>query len=117
MSLDIRIQDTFDNKYLGEWDLPEGNKDMIVQIEDVVQEEVFNPKTNTKTQEIVIYFKGNVKPMILRAKVNKQNIRKALGTGETLQWIGKKLQLYREAGTWFNKPGFAVRVRPFAPEA
>ena len=117
MSLDIRIQDTFANKYLGEWDLPEDGKDLIVQIEDVEEEDVVNPKTNTKTKEIVLHFKGNVNPMILSSKVNKQNLRHALGTGRTLQWIGKKIQLYREQGVWFGEPGFAVRIRDFAPEA
>lgn len=117
MSLDIRIEETYNNKYLGEWDLPENGKDMLVKVKDVEMEKVSNPKTNTETDEVVIHFEGNVKPMILSARVNKDNIKTACGTGHTKQWIGKKLLLYREAGTWFGKAGFAVRIRPFSPEA
>ena len=116
MSLDIRIEDTFNNKYMGEWDLPEDGKDMVVKIKDVEMEEVTNLKNNTKSKEVVLYFEGNVKPMILHARINKDNIKAATGTGHTKMWIGKKLQLYKEAGTWFGKSGFAVRIRPFAPE-
>ena len=117
MSLDIRIEETFNNKYIGEWDLPEDGKDMLVKVKDVVKEKVVNPKNNTSTDEIVLQFEGNVKPMILSARVNKDNIKAATGTGHTIKWIGKKLLLYREAGTWFGKSGYAVRIRPFSPEA
>lgn len=117
MALDIMIQDTYDNKYLGEFNLPEDGKDMIVKIVDVEEEEVFNPKTNTKKKEVVLHFDGGIKPMIISCKENKENIRQALGTGHTTEWIGKKIQLYRKAGHWFGKPGFAVRIQPFAPEA
>ena len=117
MSLDIRIEQTYNNKYLGEWDLPEDGKDMLVKIKDVEMEKVMNPKTNSETDEVVLHFEGNVKPMIISSRVNKDNIKTACGTGHTKQWIGKKLLLYREAGTWFGKAGFAVRVRPFSPEA
>ena len=116
MSLDIRIEQTYNNKYLGEWDLPEDGKDMLVKIKDVEMEKVMNPKTNSETDEVVLHFEGNVKPMIVSARVVKDNIKTACGTGHTKQWIGKKLLLYREAGTWFGKAGFAVRVRPFSPE-
>lgn len=114
--LDIRIEDTFNNTYLGEWNLPDDGKDMIVKIKDVEEEEVVNPKANSKTKEIVLHFEGNIKPMILSARVNKDHIRQALGTGRTAQWIGKKIQLYREFGTWFGKSGYAVRIREFAPQ-
>lgn len=117
MSLDIRIEETYNNKYLGEWDLPENGKDMLVKIKDVTMEKVANPKTNSEKDEVVLHFEGNVKPMILSSRVNKDNTKTACGTGHTKQWIGKKLLLYREAGTWFGKAGFAVRIRPFSPEA
>ena len=80
-------------------------------------EKVANPKTNSEKDEVVLHFEGNVKPMILSSRVNKDNTKTACGTGHTKQWIGKKLLLYREAGTWFGKAGFAVRIRPFSPEA
>ena len=63
--------------------------------------------------DTVLYFEGDVKPMILSARVNKDAIKQALGTGYTKEWVGKKIQLYREPGTWFGKAGFAIRIRPF----
>jgi hypothetical protein len=34
---------------------------------------------------------------------------------ETNDWIGKKITMYAEAGTWFGKPGFAIRVHDSKP--
>ena len=51
--------------------------------------------------------------MILSARVNKDHIKEALGTGRTKEWVGKTIQLYREEGSWFGKHGFAVRIRPY----
>ena len=116
MTVDIRIETTFNNKYIGEWDLPEDGSDLRLTIKDVEMENIFNPKTNTDKEEVVIYWKEDYKPFILSARVNKDNIKQALGTGRTKEWVGKKVQLYREAGNWFGKPGFAVRVRPFVSQ-
>lgn len=113
MTIDIRIETTFNNKYIGEWDLPEDGSDLRLTIKDVEKEKVFNPKTNTETEEIVITWAEDYKPFILSARVNKDNIKQATGTGRTSEWIGKKIQLYREAGNWFGKSGYAIRVRPF----
>ena len=74
---------------------------------------MFNPKTGGETDEVILYFEGNLKPMILSARINKDNLKQATGTGRTKDWVGKKIQLYREAGNWFGKAGHAVRIRPF----
>lgn len=113
MTLDIRIEETFNSKWLGEWDLPDNGKDVIVKIKDVEKVPVHNSKTNQDTEEVVLYLEGNLKPMILSARVNKENIKQALGTSHTKDWVGKNIQLYREEGNWFGKHGFAVRIRPF----
>ena len=115
--LDIKIEDTINNTYLSEWNLPEDGRDMIVEIESVEEEIVKDPKKNKEDKKIVLHFKGDVKPMILSATINKKHIRQALGTGHTKEWVGKKIQLYKEYGTWFGKSGYAVRIREFAPEA
>lgn len=117
MTVDMRVEETFNTKFLGEWDLPEDGKDLILKIKDVEYEKIFNPKSNQETEEIVIYFDNDkYKPMILSARVNKENIKQALGTGRTKEWVGKNVQLYREAGNWFGKAGFAVRIRPFVSQ-
>lgn len=116
MTLDIRIETTYNTKYLSGDDLPDDGKDIIVKIKDVEMEKVENPKNGQSSDEIVIHFEGDVKPMVLSARCNKENIKAATGTGRTKEWVGKKLQLYREFGTWFGKSGFAIRVREFAPK-
>lgn len=116
MTVDMRVEETYNTKYLGEWDLPDDGKDALLTIKDVEYETIFNPKKNAEKDEIVLYFEGDVKPMILSARVNKDAIKAALGTGRTKEWVGKKVQLYREPGTWFGKAGFAIRIRPFVSE-
>lgn len=114
MTVDMRVEETYNSRYLGEWDLPDDGKDLILKIKDVEYEKILNPKTNQETQEIVIYFDNEkYKPFILSARVNKDNLKQAIGTGRTKEWVGKNIQLYREAGNWFGKAGFAIRVRPF----
>lgn len=113
MTVDMRIEETFNSPWLGEWDLPDDGKDILVTIKDVEYETVHNGKTNQDKDEVILYFEGPLKPMILSARVNKENIKQALGTGHTKEWVGKTIQLYREEGNWFGKHGWAVRIRPF----
>ena len=116
MTVDMRVEETYNSKYLGEWDLPEDGKDALLTIKDVEFEKIFNPKTNAEKEALVLYFEGDIKPMILSARCNKEAIKQALGTGRTKEWVGKKIQLYREAGNWFGKHGWAVRIRPYVSE-
>lgn len=116
MTLDIRIESTFATKYLSGDDLPEDGSEIVVQIKDINIEKVENPKTGASSDEIVIQFEGDVKPMVLSARCNKESIKKATGTGMTKNWPGKKLQLYREKGKWFGEVRYAVRVRDFPPQ-
>lgn len=113
MTVDMRVEETYNSKYLGEWDLPDDGKDALMTIKDVEFEKIFNPKTNAEKESLVLYFEGDIKPMILSARVNKEAIKQALGTGHTKEWVGKTIQLYREEGNWFGKHGWAVRIRPF----
>lgn len=113
MTVDMRIEETFNSPWLGEWDLPDDGKDVKVTIKDVELETVHNGKANQDKDEVILYFEGPLKPMILSARCNKDAIKEALGTGHTKEWVGKTIQLYREEGNWFGKHGFAVRIRPF----
>lgn len=117
MTIDIRIETTYNTNYMGEWDLPEDGSDLRLTIKDVTKETIHNPTTHTETEEIVLTWEEpKYKPYILSARVNKDNIKQALGTGRTKDWVGKKVQLYREAGNWFGKAGFAIRFRPFVSQ-
>lgn len=114
MTLDINIRERIaENKKYLDGDMFADGGDRIVLIKDVVEEMVENPKTGSSSKEIVIYFEGDMKPMVLSANCNMRNIIKATGTDKTKEWVGKKIQLYGEYGTWFGNSKFAVRVRDF----
>lgn len=118
MTLDINIRERIaqNKKYL-DGDLFADGKDRIAMIKDVVEEMVEDPKSGKSSKEIVIYFDGDMKPMVLSANVNMRNLISATGTDQTKEWVGKKIRLYGEYGTWFGKSKFAVRIRDFAPQA
>lgn len=102
----------FPADYLGAQHLEDG-KDMIVQIKDVVKEWVQNQ--NGKEQKLVVYFEGNVLPMILN-KTNAKRIAKVCGSAYLDDWVGKKIQLYAELVSAFGDTALALRVREFAPK-
>lgn len=118
LDIDIRPLMNADRKYVAESDLADG-KDRIVMIKDVVEEPVYNPKSNQSDNKIVLYFEppkqgAPMKPFVLGSKVNMKAIEKATGTTKTKEWVGKKIQLYR-ATEPRSETGFAARIRDFAP--
>lgn len=112
MAEHIHWRKAMNPKYLGEWDLPDG-KDMIVTIKDVIIEEVRN--ANGTEKKPVIYFEGNIKPMILGNKVNQQRISKVCGSNYYDEWVGHDIQLYTEMVSAYGTTTMALRVRDFAP--
>lgn len=116
MTINININERInaDRKYVCESDLANGDE-LVVLIEDVVEEQVFNPGTKQSDAQIILYFKGNpVKPLVLGSKTNMRAIRKATGERMSKEWVGKKIQLYR-AREPRSETGYAVRIRDFAP--
>lgn len=116
MTLDINIRKRMaeNKKYLSEGDLADG-RDRIVQIKDVVEEIIENPKIGRKDKGIVLHFEGDIKPMVLGSKVNMTAMIKATGTDMTKDWVGKKIQLFRGIEAR-SETGFAVRIRDFEPQ-
>lgn len=103
-----------DSKYLSAVDLLADGKDIIVRIKDVIgDEKVFNPQSKTQEKKRVIYFEGDVKPMICN-QINSSIIERVVGSGYYDEWVGKKIQLYA-AEESRSQTGFAIRVRDFAP--
>ena len=105
----------FDHEYIGGFSLTD--MDAIVTISKYAQETVVNAKQKTESVKFVLYVKdtkGEHK-MILNA-TNAKNIEVALRTPDPEKWIGKKIQLYSERGTWFGKESDALRVRDVAPK-
>jgi hypothetical protein len=87
------------------------DNEATMTISDVKVEELVNNRgENSKP---VVYFKERDKGLIL----NKTNARviAALYGPETDDWIGERITLYAERGTWFGKSGYAVRVNEHKP--
>ena len=112
MAEHIHWKSTCNTKYLGAYALDDG-KDMIVTIDDVKQETITGAK-GEKEDCVVLYFKGDIKPMILN-KTNMKAIAKVCGSPYIDDWVGKNIQLYGEMVSAFGETGLALRVRTFAP--
>lgn len=113
MAEHIHWKKTTNPTYMGSWDFEEG-KDMIVKVKDIKTEQVQNQQGKEEKQ--VMYFEGNLKPLILNT-TNMKAIEKATGSGYMDEWVGKKLQLFVEPVSAFGTVTMAVRVREFAPGA
>lgn len=115
MAEHVRVENLMNKKYFGEWNLPEDGSDMIVKIKDVKQEEIQSP-TGGKEVKTVLYFEGDIKPMILNV-TNMKRIASVVKSPYIDEWVGKKIQLYSEVVAAFGSTTKAVRVREFAPAA
>lgn len=113
MAEHIHWRKTTNPDYLGAYALEDG-KDMIVTIKDVKQEVITGQK-GEKEECTVLYFEGDVKPMILN-KTNMKSIAKVCGSPYLDDWCKHDIQLYGEMVTAFGETGLALRVRPFDPE-
>lgn len=98
--------------YLGAYSI-EDNKDLILTISVVRQEEVIGPD-GKKEECIVCYFSDSEKPMILNS-TNAKMIQKLLGTPYIEQWAGHKVQIGVEKVKAFGDVVEALRIRKFLP--
>ncbi len=102
-----------DPNYLGEADFNE-NEEKIATIAKVVKNEKVRSSEGT-SEKAVVYFKENLKPMILNVARSKA-IEKVTGSPYFEEWVGAKVQLYIEHGIKaFGDVVSAVRVRPKKP--
>jgi hypothetical protein len=70
-----------------------GDSPVELIVDDVIYEQVFNPKNNRKTDEPVCYFRDVAKGMILSRAVCDSMIE-AMGSGETNDWRGRSVLIY-----------------------
>lgn len=102
-----------DPNYLGEADFNE-NEEKIATIAKVVKSEKVRGSEGT-SEKAVVYFKENLKPMILNVARSKA-IEKVAGSPYFEEWIDVKIQLYIEHGIKaFGDVVSAVRVRAKKP--
>lgn len=99
--------------YLGAYALEPG-KDLVATIK-VVRNETVTGSDGKKEECMVMYFEGNVKPMIVNS-TNSKTISKVLGTPYIEKWAGGKIQLFATNVKAFGEVVEALRVRPFAPK-
>lgn len=111
MAEHIHWKKTTNPNYLGAYAFENG-EELAVLVKDVKIETVQNQQG--KEEKPVMYFEGNVKPLILNS-TNMTAIEKATGTPYMDEWVGKKLQLYVTMVSAFGTTTDAVRVREFAP--
>lgn len=102
-----------DPNYLGEADFGE-NEEKIGTISHVVANEKVRTAEGT-SEKAVVYFRENLKPMILNVARSKA-ITKVAGSPFFEDWAGVSIQLYIEHGIKaFGDVVSAVRVRPRKP--
>ena len=102
-----------DPKFLGEADFSEG-EEKIGTI-DRVATGVDVQTAEGKSKKSVVYFRENIKPMILNVARSKA-ITKVSGSKFVDDWCGVTIQLYIDDNVKaFGDIVAAVRVRPFKP--
>ncbi len=102
-----------DPNYLGEADFGEG-EEKIATIARVARDEVIQTAEG-KSKKAVVYFREQMKPMILNVARSKA-IEKVAGSPYFEDWADVKIQLYIEHGIKaFGDVVSAVRVRPRKP--
>ena len=102
-----------DPNYLGEADFQE-NEEKVVTIARVAEEVVVQTNRG-KEKKAAVYFRENLKPMILNATRSKA-ITKVAGSPYFEDWVDVKIQLYIDPNVEaFGEIVSAVRVRPKKP--
>lgn len=109
------IRTLYEKDFLGQWDCTD--RDMILTIKGVLQEEVPQPKTNKKTKKVCMTFAETDKKMVLNA-TNRDIIAKLLKTWDYTKWPGTQIQLYTDPKVRFGTEEVGgLRVRAFLPAA
>jgi len=99
----MKMNDAFPGKYLRADDVED---EPILTIKDLQVEEV-GPK---KEEKYILYFREEPKGLVLN-KTNWKTIDKILGTDDTDEWFGKKIQLYSGTAQFQGEEVDAIRVR------
>jgi len=98
--------------YFGSWSLPDG-EDLILTINEVKMEQVTG-EGGRKEQLPVLYFRENVKPLVLNV-TNSRQIQTLYGTPYVEDWHGKQVQLYQDITKLKGEEVECVRIRPKVP--
>jgi hypothetical protein len=102
---------SFDNLYLGSWNLWVGGKYVTAKVTiERVAREMVTMQGGRKSQETLLYFRGKRTPMILTKKMGR-NLQSMYGPTPA-QWLGKPITLYVECGfKTRDGPADVLRIR------
>ncbi len=101
-----------DDNTLGAW-IFEQDKDIIATIKDVKYED-FVGADKKKGKKRICYFKEFEKPMVLNS-TNSATISAIYNTPYMEQWVGKKIQLYKDKIRAFGEDRECIRIRKWDP--
>jgi len=89
----FKVSQEFPSRFLKGSDI--AGKESLVVISGIKKEQVYNPKTNKKEQVLVAYFEGKEKTVLIK-KQRANDIKDALNSDDTDDWIGKTVTIYTE---------------------
>ena len=101
----MKIKDIYPSKYLKASDLPEEGPESFT-IKEVVKEEV----GKNRESKPVIYFDETEKVLVLN-KTNFKTLAKLSDSGDTDDWVGETIDLYRAGVEYQGETFEAVRVK------
>lgn len=88
-----KVSDMFPSKYLKAENL--NGQPWTLTIERVELVDVFNPRTNTKQSQWVVYFQGAQKGLILN-KTNALALAEICGMDDSDHWLRHRVTIYPE---------------------
>ncbi len=94
--------------YIGSWDFEPGEEKILTI--DHVSGEIIDGAEGKKDDCPVVYFKENVKPLVLNS-TNGKMISKLVGSPNVEDWAGKRIALHTQKIKAFGEVTDAVRVK------
>ena len=108
------IRSLYEKEFLGQWDV--ADQDLIYTIDGAMKEEVMDPKTHKPKNKVCLAFKETDKKMVLNA-TNREIVAKLMSTYDYTEWIGKRIQLYKDPKVRFGRDEVGgLRIRTFLPD-
>lgn len=95
--------------YLGHWDLPQG-RDFTLKIREVLEDTVYDRRTNGNKDVYVLTFHNAEKRLILN-ETNKAAVASHHGANPH-EWPEKEIQLYRTTDRVRREQVECIRIRP-----
>jgi len=103
----MRASDAFPSKYLKSSDVKAKTK--IATISSLEKEAV----GQNKEQKPVLYFEGDVKPMVVN-RTNFEELEAAFGDSD--EWPGHKVEIYCAPTSYQGKRVDGIRLKPIVPK-